>query len=125
TRRGKQRTPSASVTGLFGIGAQKTIVPSTTMQVRTIRDSRVLPCGGFHLGSVHQRITRGVKTIAPTASPSHQVSQIVPKARGVPGPPRRRLDTPIVALTAVLPIPARAAMRKTSRDRSNARRPPA
>ncbi len=56
-------------------------------------------------------------------SPSHQVSQIGPKSAQRADPPRERLVTPMVALIAVLTMPARIANRKVSGAFSNGLRP--
>src|SRR5260370_28656650 len=82
---------------------------------------RVQSSRGFSLHSS----TKGVTTTAPTASPSHQVHQIGPYIVHSANPLNARLVTPIVALTAVLTIPARKPNLKTSCALSKECGPPA
>src|SRR6266436_2389447 len=82
---------------------------------------RIQSSRGFSLHSS----TKGVTTTAPTASPSHQVDQIGPYIVHSANPHRARLVTPIVALTAVLTIPARKPNLKTSCALSKECGPPA
>src|ERR1051325_5064260 len=74
-------------------------------------------------GCSAQNSTAGVTTSTPTASPSHQVSQIEPKSLQRASSSSEIASTPAVAATAVLTIPASSARVKTSRARSPTRRP--
>ncbi len=58
-------------------------------------------------------------------SPNHHVSQIAPKSERLTCPPRIRLVTPTVALTAVAAAPASAANMKKLRARRKTSPPPA
>src|SRR6266446_8670966 len=58
--------------------------------------------------------TNGVMTSAPTASPDHQVNQSQPKLFQDAAAPKHKMTVPIVALMAVLRIPAKTTNFKTS-----------
>src|SRR5205814_8235179 len=59
------------------------------------------------IGFSTQLSINGVITSAPTASPDHHVNQSQPKLFQAAAPPNRKLTLPIVALMAVLRIPAK------------------
>src|SRR6266849_6506399 len=69
------------------------------------------------IGFSTQLNTNGVITSAPTASPDHHVNQSHPKLFQDAAPPKHRLTLPIVALMAVLRIPAKTTNFKTSTAR--------
>ena len=70
-------------------------------------------------------ISAGATTRAPPMSPSHQVRQTEPNCSPSISPPARRLDVPMVALTAVLITAPRSTSRRTSTARSSDGRKPA
>src|SRR6266540_4735397 len=78
--------------------------------------SRRQPCHRS-VGLSTQLNIRGVTTRAPTPSPNHHVNQSHPKLFQEAAPPKHKLTLPIVALMAVLRIPAKTTNFKTSTAR--------
>jgi hypothetical protein len=75
-------------------------------------------------GWSHSTIS-GATSRAPAASPSHHVSQTLPKREGSSSPPRTSAPTPIDALTLVATRPASVVKRSTRWGSPNAWTPPA
>lgn len=102
-----------------------TIQPTATSRTvganssaRFFRDQRMR-------GFSYQKMSAGGTTIAPSASPNHQVSHTRPYACPSANPNSDSVVTPIVAATLVLTKPANRTKSRMPRPCSKAERPPA